>query len=307
MSADKQTSPLVSVLVPAFNHKRFVAQAIQSVLDQTYERVELIVVDDGSHDGTVKVASELASQHRFTFVRNESNLGLNATIEKALALSNGDYVSVLASDDWIGPEKIAEQVALLSEHGWDAVYGTCCVVEGDRTYVVDLGDLEKKFGDGSILDHLYTDSSHAPLLQSALIRRDCFTALCPERRQFTSDDWVMLIRLVERYRVGFVNKPWFYYRQHGANTYRNYWGTLPQRLEVISRVTPERIRARALANVFRDQAQFLYADGKRGMALKFLLASMMLRPSPHSWAGLTGQLSVRLVRRAFRRRPRSHE
>lgn len=301
MSADKQLSPLVSVLVPAFNHEAFVADAIRSVLDQTYRRVELIVVDDGSSDGTAKVAGELASQHGFTFVRNASNLGLNPTIERALALSNGDYVSVLASDDWIHPEKIAEQVALLSEHTWDAIYGTCRVVEDDRTYVVDLGDLERKFRDGSILDHLYTDSSHAPLLQSALIRRDCFTTLCQERRQFTSDDWVMLIRLVERYRVGFVSKPWFYYRQHGANTYRNYWGTLPQRLEVISQVTPERLRPTALANVFRDQAQFLYVDRKLGLALKFILASMILKPSVRSWAALMQNVFARATRRAVRR------
>lgn len=301
MRPDKKAGPLVSVLMPCFNHEKFVEQAIRSVLDQTYDRVELIAVDDASSDATADIVAEQAKEHGFTFVRNDENIGLNATLERALGLSSGDYIAVLASDDWVPPTKIEEQVGFLADHGWDAVYGTCWFVEDDRSTVIDLGDLEAMCRGGTILDHLYTDSSHAPLLQSALIRRSCFVELCPERSQFTSDDWVMLIRLFERYKVGFINKPWFYYRQHGSNTFRNYWGTLPQRVEVISLVTPERLRTTALANMFRDQALFLYADGKRGIALKFILASMMLKPSMRSWGSLSGDVAIRAGRRAVRR------
>jgi glycosyltransferase involved in cell wall biosynthesis len=287
--------------MPAFHHERFIEQAIRSVLDQTYVPVELIVVDDCSTDRTAEIAEGLARDHGFTFVRNEENSGLNPTIERALSLSSGVYVSVLASDDWLPPDKIAEQVALLMEGDWDAIYGTCWWVEEHQTQVIDLGDLETAFADGSILDHLYTDSSHAPLLQSALIRRECLLELVEERRNFKSDDWVTLIRLVERHRVRFLNRPWFYYRQHGGNTFRNYWGTLPIKVEVLSLVTPERLRARGIANMFRDQAQFLYMDRKRALAFKFLLASMILNPSVKGWAALIGNLTRRVAKRGLRR------
>src|SRR5438270_10375032 len=91
--------PLVSVLLPSFNHEAYVEQAIRSVLEQSYPAVELVVIDDCSSDRTGEVAAELARAHGFTFAANPANLGLNATLEKALALSHGEYVSVLASDD----------------------------------------------------------------------------------------------------------------------------------------------------------------------------------------------------------------
>jgi alpha-1,3-rhamnosyltransferase len=301
MNLPSATRPLVSVVIPAFNHEQYVEQAVRSVVDQTYPSVELLVIDDGSADATARIVEQLAQSHSFQFIRNDRNLGLNPTLEKGINLSRGAFLSILASDDWIAPTKIEEQVELISAGQLDAIYGTGWSVEDGDTKLIDLGDLEAGFADGTILRSLYTDCSHAPLLQSALIRREALIDLFEERRRFKSDDWVMLIRLVERYRVGFRNRPWFYYRQHEANTFRDYWYTLPMRTEVISLVSPEPLRALGLANMFRDQAQFLYMDGKRCLATKFLLASMMLNPSVAGWARLIAQLCQRLVRRALRK------
>jgi alpha-1,3-rhamnosyltransferase len=293
--------PLVSVIIPAFNHEQYVEQAINSVLTQTYPAVEMLVIDDASTDGTAGIAEKLARQHGFKFIRNVENIGLNPTLEKGIHLSRGAYLSILASDDWIPPAKIEEQVELIASGGLDAIYGTGWSVEGQDATLIDLGDLEAEFVEGTILDRLYTDSSHAPLLQSALIRRKPLIELLGDRRRFKSDDWVTLIRLVERYKVGFHNKPWFYYRQHSANTYRDYWFTLPIKTEVISLVSPESYRARGLSNMLREQAQFLYMDRKRGLATKFLLSSMMLNPSIAGWTRLIAQLMHRVARRAIRR------
>ncbi len=220
----------------------------------------------------------------------------------ALERSRGDYLSVLASDDMILPGKISEQVEILHQSELDAVYGTGFLLLDDGSkLLIDLGALEPLFANGSIMEHLYTDSSHAPLMQSALIRRECFLNLNDERKSFRSDDWVMLIRIAEKYRMKFVNRPWFLYRQHPSNTYRDYWKTLPNRVEVLAMVTPERLRAQGLANMFRDQAQYLYMDGRRGLAFKFLVAAMALRPSPRWWAMLVLDLGKRVIRQAWRR------
>ena len=291
----------VDVIIPAFNHEQYIEQAVCSVLHQTYRNVKLLVIDDASTDETAKIAEGLAKRHEFRFVRNERNLGLNRTLEKGIQLSESAYLSILASDDWIVPTKIEEQIELMTADRLDAIYGTGWSVEDGEARFIDLGDLEEEFADGTILNRLYTDGSHAPLLQSALIRREPLVELIGERRRFKSDDWVTLIRLVERYKVGFRNKPWFYYRQHDANTYRNYWGTLPIKTEVISLVSPERFRAAGMANILRVHAQFLYMDRKRGLATKFLLASMMLGPSPLGWIRLVVQLARRIARRRVRK------
>jgi glycosyltransferase involved in cell wall biosynthesis len=301
-AGSNENLPIVSIVVPSYNHENYIEETIQSALNQTYENIELIVVDDCSKDGSADVLEKLSRLHGFRFVRNGTNLGLNATLELGLSLASGRYVSVLSSDDLMMPNKIAEQVAYLLRTEDDAVYGTCYTLSEDGTRaLVNLTDLERGFKDGSALQRIYADSSDAPLLQSALIRRECLLALWEERRRFKSDDWVTLIRLLEQYQIGFVNKPQFVYRQHPNNTYRNYWGTMPMRVEVISLVTPEPLRPFALANLFRDQALFLYMDGKTGPALKFLIASMVLNPRPGNWMRLISGLTVRVIRQGVRK------
>ena len=302
MNQPSSGRPLVTVIIPSFNHENYVEEAIRSVLGQTYPNVELIVVDDSSTDATAEIVQNLADQYGFAFVRNAKNLGINRTLDVALELSRGDYLSVLASDDMILRAKITEQVEILGQGEFDAVYGTgYSLLEDGSRILIDLAALEPLILDGSIMEHFYTDSSYAPLLQSALIRRECFLSLNDERKSFKSDDWVMLIRIAEKYRMKFVNQPWFLYRQHPSNTYRDYWKTLPNRVEVLAMVTPERLRAQGLANMFRDQAQYLYMDRKRGMAMKFLIASIALRPSPRWWGKLVLDLSKRVARQAWRR------
>ena len=239
----------------------------------------------------------------FQYFPRGTHHGLNANIEFALGKSKGEFVSILASDDWIVPDKIAEQIAILGESGEDAIYGTSFLLFDDgRNEPVDLGNVEKAFANGTALDLFYVDGSHAPLLQSALIRRKPFLDLIAERARFKSDDWVMLIRLVERHKVAFRNRPWFHYRQHGANTYRSYWKTLPMRAEILSEVTPEELRPLGFSNMFYDQAMFLYMDGKKGLALRFLLASVALRPS--TALRTMGNLGWRTLRQAARKRRR---
>lgn len=101
--------PLVSVVVPCYNHEKYVQECIQSIIDQDYQNIELIVIDDGSKDGSVGKIKELISacQKRFTRFefRSRANLGLCATLNEAIVWCQGKYFSALASDDIIFPHK----------------------------------------------------------------------------------------------------------------------------------------------------------------------------------------------------------
>jgi len=273
--------PLASVIMPAFNHERYVEAAIRSVLDQSYANVELIVVDDCSSDSTPEIVQRLSDEHGFTFVRNETNKTLNPTLERGLSLSTGDYVSILASDDVILPHKIEKQVDYLQSTGRDGVYanGIYLLPDGSRA-PIDLGRVARRFADGSILRHVYTQDTQAPLLQSALIRREALLELWPIRERFKSDDWVTLIKLLERYAIGFIDEPVFLYRQHEANSFRDYRSTFPMRLEVIERAIPDEYRAEALANLLSSQAHYLRTDGEYAEAARLMLRSVALNPSP---------------------------
>lgn len=101
--------PLVTVMIPSYNHEKYIKESIQSVIDQTYSRLELIVIDDGSKDNSIQIIEEmrLACEQRFEhfqFIFRE-NRGLSRTLNQGLSLARGEYFSIVASDDIMLSEK----------------------------------------------------------------------------------------------------------------------------------------------------------------------------------------------------------
>jgi glycosyltransferase involved in cell wall biosynthesis len=112
--------PLVSIIIPCYNAERWISEAIQSCLDQTYRPIEIIVIDDGSTDGSLEVIKSFGEAVRW---ETGPNRGGNAARNRGFALSQGDYIQFLDADDYLLPEKIERQVSFLEESGADVVYG----------------------------------------------------------------------------------------------------------------------------------------------------------------------------------------
>ena len=114
------SNTLVSVLVPAYNHENYVQEAIHSVIEQTYENIELIVVDDGSKDNTWQKIQEMKEEceKRFSRVHFETkqNEGTCATLNRLMSLANGEYIAILASDDLYKPQLIEKELQFLSQN-----------------------------------------------------------------------------------------------------------------------------------------------------------------------------------------------
>ena len=111
MTLDRQ--PTVSVVIPVYNGDRYLAEAITSVLDQTYKNFELIVVDDGSTDGSAEIAKSYKQAVLYTF---QPNGGLSKARNTGLALARGKYIAFLDHDDLWLPHKLARQVTYLDSH-----------------------------------------------------------------------------------------------------------------------------------------------------------------------------------------------
>jgi glycosyltransferase involved in cell wall biosynthesis len=105
--------PLVSILIPAYNAENWIADSIRSAIDQTWERKEIIVIDDGSTDGTAEVARRFASKEMK--VVTTENGGLSAAVNIAYRQCQGDYIQELDSDDILAPDKIERQLGALKE------------------------------------------------------------------------------------------------------------------------------------------------------------------------------------------------
>ncbi|MGB7445401.1 MAG: glycosyltransferase [Coleofasciculaceae cyanobacterium] len=111
---------LVSVIIPCYNAQEWIAEAIDSCLRQTYPRVEIIVIDDGSTDASLEIIKSYGEK---LIWETGSNRGGNYARNKGLVLAKGEYIQYLDADDYLLPEKIEKQVTCLEETGADIVYG----------------------------------------------------------------------------------------------------------------------------------------------------------------------------------------
>lgn len=106
--------PKVSVVIPSYNKSSYISDTVQSVINQDYPDIEIIVVDNGSTDGTIQVLAELESKFQnLKFIKNESNLGPSGARNVGILASTGEYVFFLDGDDVFFPTKIRTQVRLM--------------------------------------------------------------------------------------------------------------------------------------------------------------------------------------------------
>lgn len=108
------TAALVSVVIPCYNGAAYVARAVESALAQSYPAVEVLVVDDGSTDNTSEVAAGFGSA--ITLIRHSKNAGLSAARNTAINSAKGRFIALLDSDDWWDKDKLAQQIALMTDH-----------------------------------------------------------------------------------------------------------------------------------------------------------------------------------------------
>ena len=119
----QETSPLVSVIIPAYNAEPFLRETIESVLSQTVSDWQMLVIDDGSSDNTQKIVTEFAQKDpRIQLVVNESNMGVAKTRNRGMELCRGKYVALLDSDDYWKPQLLEKMIARAEETGADIIY-----------------------------------------------------------------------------------------------------------------------------------------------------------------------------------------
>jgi teichuronic acid biosynthesis glycosyltransferase TuaG len=131
-SAEVKKVPAVTVIMPAYNAERFIGQAIGSVQAQTFTDWQLLVIDDGSRDGTCDVVQALAEQDsRICLLRNEQNMGVAKTRNRGFDLCKSPYVALLDSDDLWHPGKLQRQLELMAQSGAEICYCSYGIVGAD--------------------------------------------------------------------------------------------------------------------------------------------------------------------------------
>jgi len=207
-----EADELVSVVIPTFNRPAMLARAIESVLNQTYTNLEIIVVDDAS-EGDIEAVVRSFSDERIKLIRHEHNQGGSAARNTGIWHSRGRYIAFLDDDDeWLS-QKTEKQLEDLKMKGPGHKVSFCLATYLDES----LGKDQWTSGPGWDGNHLREMLSQGLVASTscALIERDCFEKVGGFRTDLPCyQDWEMWIRLAERYDFGYLNEALVTYHLH---------------------------------------------------------------------------------------------
>ena len=241
---------LISVTIAAYNHEKYVEECIRSLMAQTYRNIELLVIDDGSKDGTFKKLLELKPECEKRFARvvmeTQENKGVYYTGNKLFAMAEGKYIYALASDDVAKPQAIETLCAFLAENpDYVLAVGDDEIIDGaseriywgkDRKVVPENEALYRTFGEDMHLnepDNRHPDfGRYEDLLKDNyvpngfLYSRQAMIEAEPPVKGILLEDWYMHLRLSKRGKYKYIPEILFSYRWHESNTvfsveYRN--------------------------------------------------------------------------------------
>jgi len=309
---------LVSAIVPTYNAERFLAAALDSALAQTLRDVEIVVVNDGSTDGSAAIAQSYAMRHPGVVrVIHQANAGLCHARNTALAAARGRYFALLDADDVWLPHHLAESIATLERRP------DLALVHSDIERIdVDGKSLgcSRRFWDRLTLEPfnaLYLRREHV-CCPTAVFRRNAVERVGnfdPQFNRLGCEDRDMWLRISNVARIAFINSVHARYRLHGANMSRNYDKMLQARIRLVDKfgatLRGQPLRRRALAAVHCNLGDELMDAAQRRAAFAAYARAFVLRPveqqamkgmlrsmlTPHRSKSLIGTAHAKTARR----------
>lgn len=243
-----QQSPLVSVVLATYNGERFLRTQLDSIVQQTYPNLEVVVVDDRSTDTTVAILNEYAARYPYLrVIVNETNLGYIGNFEKGMLLASGELIALSDQDDIWHLHKLRTLVDAMGDA--DVVYGDSRLIDDqDGPIGTNFSGIRQLQNFDSCLSFVIgnTVSGHGMLIRKELVHRSM-----PFPRTVPHDHWLCFVATF-RQPVRYVPQVLVDYRQHASNVF----GILPV-VNGVKRIHPKKPEAQKLREI-RERAQILY-------------------------------------------------
>jgi glycosyltransferase involved in cell wall biosynthesis len=208
----------VSVVIPTFNRSALLSRALSSVLRQTHQNLEIIVVDDASPDDTAEIVTRIDDE-RVRYLRHETNKGGSAARNTGIRAATGAYIAFLDDDDEWEIEKTREQLKALQKY--DAVLCTSdepgfASRKLDNKRSVDLNDLRR--------GHFTAGGTGVLMARADVLKESMFDESLPRFQ-----DWDLFIRIAQRHSIGYINKPLVRYNEGAHGRISNKILNMPAR------------------------------------------------------------------------------
>jgi glycosyltransferase involved in cell wall biosynthesis len=199
--------PTVSVIIPTYNRAHLIGRAIESVLNQTYQDFELIIVDDASTDNTEYLIKEFQQKDkRISYSKHDRNKGGSAARNTGIKTSKGQYIAFQDSDDEWLPGKLEKQMEILEKASQEVgvIYTAFWRVKGDKKQYIPSEKVLKKEGD----IHNELLKGNFITTQSIVVRKDCLEKVGYFDENLPRlQDWELVLRLSEKYIFKFIDEP----------------------------------------------------------------------------------------------------
>lgn len=237
---------LVSVVIPAYNHEQYIEEAIQSVIEQSYPCIELIVIDDGSSDCTWQIINQMREkcENRFvnTIFQSQDNQGTCLTLNRLIALSSGQFIQFLASDDKLSSDSVKILYDFLSispdyalavgKNEFIDSNSNICYWDASQNIVYDKQDAKYLSFTDLLSERVNLESeqfgSYAYLLRANhvpngyLIRKTIFDKIESYTPNAPLEDYWLMLQISKYAKLKYIDKTTFYYRWHMANTVKQH-------------------------------------------------------------------------------------
>ena len=276
-------SPLVSIVIPAYNAAKYIGETLESVRAQTFRDYEIIVVDDGSRDNSIGAAARFGG----VICTRQSNRGAAAARNIGIHLARGKYVAFLDADDLWLPRKLEKQMAYCEANpGTQWIYSDALVFDSYTDRVVCRIGNRVQLHQGDVLHPLLLRSfipSATPVVKRDVLYETGLFNESPDRRM--AEDWCLWLRLARRHPLALIDEPLARIRLHGENSsrmaspatlYRNRHGLLADTIASNPRI-PASIARRALSGVSLSAGMRHLRRREFGGASRMFLEAMKLR------------------------------
>lgn len=269
--------PVISVIIPTYNHEKYISEAIQSALDQTYKDLEIIVVDDGSTDKTRELVKTKWPMVKYIY---QNNQGISAARNKGIRESTGDHVAFLDADDFWYKDKLALQVKQIEQNDKIGLItcGRKVIGEtGEEEYIPEINNLERT----DILKKLAI-SNIIGGGSTVLVRRSCFDKVGYFDEELkVSEDCEMWFRICKEYEYRSITAPLVGYRSIKGS--QSYYGdkNLVNQIKYLNKIKKEIDRdtiLKAYSEKYYCAAWSFKESGNRLAALKYILKAFIIYP-----------------------------
>lgn len=189
---------MVSVIIPTFNREKTISRAIQSILNQTYNNIEIIVVDDKSTDNTEEIVKNF-NEEKIYYIKHSNNQGACAARNTGIKNAKGEYIAFLDSDDLWKPDKLEKQLYFLKENNSDLVFCSHTVYDGVSEKTIP----HNKIKDENIFEKLLY--SNFITTGAILAKQKCFEEIFDVTLP-RFQDWDLVIRMCKKYKISHINE-----------------------------------------------------------------------------------------------------